>query len=182
VTSTKIQNTLLLPGGTPAPERHNTKVRILLVNGGFDTDSSFVGGQQIPEIIGLYYVKVKPNGQWEAILPPNSQVQPPGTYYRVEERVGRVPVVHTLIVPEPIPVSAIAREANEVGAAVPAGHKIERDDVITVDVTDGSFGGMFTVTFTTTTSINWDQVGADDPDGGTGFITKDWDIKDLVIP
>lgn len=178
--STKIQNTLLLPGGVPAPERTNVNVRISLIAGGFDLDSVFVGGQQVPETIGYFNVPVDHDGHWEAILAPNSQVSPAGTYYRIEERVGVVPVVYHILVPAPIEVSAIARQANEVGAAVPVGHDVEGGDIITVEVNVGSFNGIFTVDFTTTTSINWDQVGPDES-GGTGIIQKDWDIHDLLF-
>jgi Phage tail protein len=84
---------------------------------------------------------------------------------------------------KPITVAAgtVSRTSNVVTWNAPANHGVRVGDSLTVDLTDNTYDGTFTVTAVDGNVITWAQVVANDTDGGTGTITNTTSFRQVGV-
>lgn len=173
-----VRNKLTLPGGDPALTRVSVEVELVAPAGAFH------GNPQETEILGRTRVQPDGSGVWQLDLTPNIDITPSDTFYQVVEKVGAVTKVLLFQVPTFITFTGGSRTTNSVTlTGLPADHRLEAGDSITVDAADNTYDGTFVVGSALTTSIIYPQTAADDVSSGSGSITKAvWDLADLLLP
>lgn len=79
---TVVYNTLKDPTGEPVQAEVEVKLVASLIYPG---NGGFVHGNET-EVLGIWAYHTNASGEWTADLQPNSEIEPPGTYYEVTQR------------------------------------------------------------------------------------------------
>jgi hypothetical protein len=171
--ATTVQSTVTAPGGLPLWDRVRLDLRL---RGG-----GFWGAPGQREVLGTERILVDSTGHWQRDLVPNSAIEPGGSYYELTETVGDEVTVRRFEVPAAFQVNISSRTSNVVTLtlnAPPAG--LVAGDQAIVNLADATYDGTFVINAPVGNVVTYTQTAGNDTDGGTGTLTKVWDLAELV--